>query len=144
MQVSIVDQAPGIFIYSHGETAAINYLDKSGAVAYNQNGTLNFSSQPAHHGELITLRATGLGDVSPRPDNMQRASRDVVANALKLPVVLIDEKPADVTSARLVPGETGVYEVQVRVPSDARSGLRVTVAMTSGGIRSNTAILPIQ
>lgn len=144
VQVSIVDSAPGIFIYSHGETAAIAYLDKSGAVAYNQNGTLNFSSQPAHRGEIITVRATGLGDVQPRPDNLQRASRDNVAAVLKLPVVQIDGKPADVIGARLVPGEAGVYEIQVRVPSDSRTGVRVTVTAGSGDFTSNTAILTIQ
>jgi uncharacterized protein (TIGR03437 family) len=144
VKVSVVDAAPGIFTYAHGETAAINYLDQNAGIAYNSNGTLNYGSQPAHPGELITLRTTGLGDVQPRPDSLQRPSRDTLTTALKLPAVLIDGKNAEVTEVRLLPGEVGVYEVQVRIPSDAHSGVRVPVVVTSGGIQSNTAILAIE
>lgn len=52
-----------MFADSYGETAAI---------ATNADGTLNYPSQPARAGETITLRVTGLGEVQPRPDPLQR------------------------------------------------------------------------
>jgi len=105
---------------------------------------LNYGSQPAHRGEAITLRATGLGDVESRPEPLQRASRDAVSTVLKTPEVLIDGKPATVEFARLVPGEAGIYEVKVIIPADARTGFRVPVEMRSGSIRSNRAIIVIE
>jgi uncharacterized protein (TIGR03437 family) len=64
--------------------------------------------------------------------------------AARLPQVLIDGRPAQVESARLVPGEAGVYEVRATVPREARTGLRVDVQLRAGEILSNRAILVIE
>ena len=142
--VPIVEAAPGLFTYTHGETRALAHLDLSAAVAYNADGRLNYGSQPAYRGEAITLVATGLGDVGPRPEPLQRAPREIVPVALRTPEVLIDGKPAVVESVRLAPGEAGIYEIRVRIPADSRTGFRVPVRIRSGEIQSNRAIIVIE
>jgi uncharacterized protein (TIGR03437 family) len=144
VMVPIVSAAPGIFNYSHGETAAINHLDQNAAIVHNADGRLNYPSQPAHPGDTITVRATGLGDVQARPEPFQRASRDALTNALQLPGALIDGKPAQVVAAYLMPGEAGVYEVKVVVPPDTRQGIRVSLTLSAGDIQSNATVLCIE
>ncbi len=141
--VQMVDAAPGLFVYSHGETRELTHLDGSGAVALNSDGGLNYGAHPARRGTTITLRATGLGEVDSKPEPLQRTPPEGVATAVKKPEVLIDGRTAQVESARLVPGEAGVYEIRAKVPLEARTGLRVNVQLRSGSILSNRAVLVI-
>jgi uncharacterized protein (TIGR03437 family) len=122
---------------------SVDILDEAAAIATNQNGTLNYPSQPAYRGETITLRVTGLGDVMPNPEPLQRGPREPATAAL-LPEVLIDGRPAEVLSALLVPGEAGLYDVRARIPPDARTGIRVPVQLRSGEVLSNRAVIVIE
>ncbi len=142
--VRIVESAPALFIYSHSETRAINYLHQSAAVAYSSNGRLNYAAQPTRVGETIVLLGTGLGDVNPRPEPFSRAPRDRASTALKIPEVFIDNQPATVQTVRLAAGETGTYEIWVTVPTGVRTGFRVPVRLRVSNIDSNEAVIAIQ
>ena len=85
------------------------------AVAYNQDGTLNSTSNPAPAGSIVTIWATGtgLGD-DPLPDGAITAS----AATVNLPIV------APTASAVLYAGQApgavqGLTQVNVQVPSNA-------------------------
>jgi uncharacterized protein (TIGR03437 family) len=144
VEVAIAPAAPGVFTYDYGEALAIDVLDEAAAIATNANGRLNYPSQPARRGELISLVCTGLGQVEPRLEPLQRAGRDRVSVPVLVPEVLIDGKIAAVESARLLPGEAGLYEVRVRIPLDARTGPRVPLVMRSGQISSNRTVIVIE
>jgi uncharacterized protein (TIGR03437 family) len=144
VDVQVAESAPGIFTYDYGETLALDVLDEAAAIANNASGKLNYPSQPARRGEAITLVCTGLGDVEPRPEPLQRAGRERVPAVVRRPEVLIDGKVAVVEAARLIPGEAGLYEVRARVPGDARTGLRVPVQLRSGQILSNRTVVVIE
>jgi uncharacterized protein (TIGR03437 family) len=141
--VRLAVAAPGIFTYTYGETRSIDVLNEAAAVVTNADGTLNYPSQPAHPGDTITLRVTGLGDVDPRPELLQRGPR-APASVLRLPEVLIDGRPAAVESALLAPGEAGLYDVRATIPTETRTGVRVLVQLRAGGILSNRAVLAIE
>lgn len=141
--VQVASVAPGIFTYTYGETRSIDALNDAAAIVTNANGTLNYASQPAHRGETITLRVTGLGEVDPRPAPLQRGPREPAA-VVQIPEVLIDGQRAVVQSAVLVGGEAGIYEVRVTIPSGTRTGMRVAVQLRAGEILSNRAVLPIE
>jgi uncharacterized protein (TIGR03437 family) len=74
---------------------------------------------------------------------LQRTPREGVATTVKTPEVMIDGHAAQVESARLVPGEAGVYEIRTKVPPEVRTGLRVNVQLRSGSVLSNRAVLVI-
>jgi len=137
VQVRMAPSAPGIFTYTYGETRALDILKDTAAIVTNSNGTLNYPSQPAHLGETVTLRVTGLGDVSPRPSPLERGH---AATVIQIPEVLIDGRSAPIQTANLVPGEAGVYEVRVTIPSQTRVGRRVSLALRSNGILSNSSV----
>ncbi|MBK9167728.1 MAG: hypothetical protein IPM24_09720 [Bryobacterales bacterium] len=141
--VRVAPAAPGIFTYTYGEARAVHVLNEAAAIATNADGTLNYPSQPAHPGELITLRVTGLGAVDRQPEPLQRAPRDP-AMAVQLPEVLIDGRLAAVQAAILVPGEAGLYDVRVTIPRETRTGERVLVQLRTGDIESNKAVLAIE
>jgi uncharacterized protein (TIGR03437 family) len=144
VEVQVADSAPGIFIYDFGEVLALDVLEDGAAIANNASGRLNYPSQPARRNEVISLVCTGLGDVDPRPEPLQRAGRDRVSNVVRRPEVLIDGKLAAVQAARLIPGEAGLYEVRVAIPGDARTGLRVPVQLRSGQVLSNRTVIVIE
>ena len=139
----LAPQAPGIFTYTYGETRSIDVLDGAAAIASNADGTLNYPSQPAHPGETITLRVTGLGEVDPRPAPLARGPREPAA-VIRIPEVLIDGRSAVVQSAVLAAGEAGLYDVRVTIPRETRTGVRVRVQLRAGEILSNVAVLAIE
>jgi uncharacterized protein (TIGR03437 family) len=143
VQVRLEPAAPGIFTYTYGETRSIDFLNEGAAIATNADGTLNYPSQPAHPGDTITLRVTGLGAVEQLPEPLQRGPREEVA-AEQIPEVLIDGRSAVVQSAVLAAGEAGLYDVQVTIPRETRTGIRVLVQLRSGGILSNPAVLSVE
>jgi uncharacterized protein (TIGR03437 family) len=142
-RVRLAPSAPGIFTYTYGETRSIDTLNEAAAIATNADGTLNYPSQPAHPGDAITLRVTGLGEVDPRPEPLQRGPREPAA-VVQVPEVLIDGRPAVVQSALLAPGEAGLYDVRVTIPRETRTGIRVLVQLRAGGILSNPAVLAVE
>ncbi len=141
--VRVEPAAPGIFTYTYGETRSINLLNEAAAIVTNANGTLNYPSQPAHPGDTITLRVTGLGEVDPSPAPLQRGPREP-ASVVRLPEVMIDGRSAEVQSALLAAGEAGLYDVRVTIPPDSRTGVRVLVQLRAGDILSNRAVLAIE
>jgi uncharacterized protein (TIGR03437 family) len=143
VQVPLVRSAPGIFTHTYGETRANDYLREAGAVAFNQDGTLNYPGQSARAGETIAIRVTGLGDVDTRPEPLQRGPRSP-ASVLLRPQVRIDGRAAEVQSATLLGGEAGLYELRVTIPRETRAGIRIPVQIESGGVQSNTAVICIQ
>jgi uncharacterized protein (TIGR03437 family) len=101
-------------------------LDGSGrgpVVAQNQNGSLNTSEAPARGGEVVTLYATGQGQLAPPVRTGQVGPlAEPFPRPLDQVAVLIDEKPAEVIWAGLAPGLLGVLQVNARVPENVSSG----------------------
>ena len=96
------------------------------ALACNEDGTLNYGSNPAAPGETVTLRMTGLG-ANPTPDDLS---------------MTIDGVPATVES--ITPGSpAGLWDVVVEVPAVGRSANHLFVQAELAGVASNTAALAI-
>lgn len=90
--------------------------------------------EPARPGDLIVLRATGLGSTPPEPGSIS---------------VLIGETEAEVVKVTRSEEEAGIYLVEIRLPASAAAGDEVPVQLrllTPGEDRltSNTVILPLE
>jgi uncharacterized protein (TIGR03437 family) len=57
--------------------------------------------------------------------------------------VTVDGAPAEVVFAGLTPGAVRLYQINLRVPADARTG-DLAVAITQGDAQSNPGVLPVR
>jgi uncharacterized protein (TIGR03437 family) len=114
-------------------------LDGSGrgpVVAQNQDNSLNTSEAPARRGAVVTLYATGQGQVAPPVRTGQVGPlREPFPQPVDQVTILIDEKSAEVLWAGLAPGLLGVLQVNARVPENVASG-RVSIRIRVGGALS--------
>jgi uncharacterized protein (TIGR03437 family) len=122
--------------------AAIEILSAGGqAIVVNQDGSLNSPLNPAAAGSVITLLATGAGQLSPggkdgavvAPGNLPR---------LVLPVqAQIGGQSADVEYAGGAPGIVeGVIQVNLQIPPGAQTGAAVPLVLQVGDSTSQPGI----
>jgi uncharacterized protein (TIGR03437 family) len=139
--VSLAAFAPGIFTLDQQGTG-------QGAVLIAPTGVLagpqSSGGQPVGRGDYISIFCTGLGAVSNRPATGAAAVADPLSITATTPTVTIGGVAALVSYSGLAPGFAGLYQVNVQVPGAAPTGGTVPVAMTIGGIVSNTVTIAVQ
>ena len=113
--VSFLDAVPGIFTQAANGSGA--------AIAVNEDNTLNTQTNPAVAGHFITLYGTGQGvvdgappdgDVSNKALPSSRPPTVIISPSLKEPIIT----GPDVQYAGLAPGLVGVWQVNVKIPTD--------------------------
>ena len=133
VEVPIVEVQPAI--YTVDGSAAI--------VVHNADYSLATAARPLVAGEFAFLYAAGLGGVSNEPPAGAAAPSSPLATVSGNVGVLVGGVAADVQFAGLAPGFAGVYQVNFRVPANARSGLQDLV-LTAGGAASPATRVPVQ
>jgi uncharacterized protein (TIGR03437 family) len=96
------------------------------------DGLLITDSDPVHRGDTLVIYVTGMGQVSPAVGNGQPAPGNPLATALAAPTVMLGSVDLPVLYAGLAPGEVGVYQLNVVVPSNVPQGLSVPLTITQG------------
>jgi uncharacterized protein (TIGR03437 family) len=124
--------APGIFS-SNGQPAILD-------ASYRLVDPLN----PAPPGSTIQIYCTGLGAVTNQPADGAPAQSNPLSRTQTTPTVAIGGLAAQVLFSGLAPGFVGVYQLNVQLPASAPTGNAVPVALSIGGVTSNTVTLPIQ
>lgn len=121
--IAISDVAPAIFLIS------------TGAAITNQNNSINSASNPALRGSTIVIYCTGLGAVSAKGSlNVANAPVSVVIGGVDIAAAF----------AGLTPGFTGVYQVNVAIPSGLPPGFSLPLYLKQGGTASNIVTVAIQ
>ncbi|MDX2152954.1 MAG: CotH kinase family protein [Bryobacteraceae bacterium] len=110
----------------------------------NEAGERVKGEKPAAPGDVVTVIATGLGEVANRPETGAPAPAEPAATLLDTPAVLIGGVPADVLSAALEPGAVGRYRVAVRVPGGVAPGAETPVVIQAGGVASPAHAIAIR
>ena len=132
--LQIGDSAPGVFAISgggYGPGVIQNYIAAD-------NQPVNSLLTPAAPGQTITIWATGLGPVT-FADNVAPTPGDVTASVS----ITVGGVPATKLYAGRAPCCSGVDQLVVTVPSNAPLGCWVPLAITAGGVVSNTATIAI-
>jgi uncharacterized protein (TIGR03437 family) len=117
--------SPGIFAIGTQEPRHGLLLHAAGAPVS--------ADTPAKPGEVVTIWATGLGQVD--SENRQ---------TLRPVNVSVNDEPAEVVSATLPQGAVGVYEVRVILPSVLRTGVSAQLLLSQSGSTSNTVSFPLE
>ena len=94
-------------------------------------------------GEYIAIYCVGLGAVN-NPPGTGAATPDA-SSTTKLPVsVVLNGASIPSAFAGLSPGSIGLFQVNAQIPENAPAGNAVTLAVTAGGVTSNTVTIAIQ
>lgn len=127
LSVPMAAAAPGLF------------TSGTGALAWNQDGTLNAATNAAPAGSVLVLYATGLGQTDPAGQDGGRYGDLVLAETVAPVTATVGGKAATVIYAGGAPDQiAGVMQVEVVVPTGAGTGA-VPVVITSSGASSVAA-----
>ncbi len=92
---------------------------------------------PAEPAEVVSLFATGLGQVEPSiPSGVPAGAGRLYATVVS-PIVLVDGLPAAVTFSGLAPGFVGLYQINFQVPATVARGSAVSVTLVADGRNGN-------
>jgi uncharacterized protein (TIGR03437 family) len=120
---------------------------KPQAIAVNGDGSLTappgaimgVASHPAAAGEAIIFYASGLGPVNPAPPPNGAPSLDALRRTANPLTVLVGGMPAQVAFSGLAPQFTGVYQVNIVIPTGV-TGPAVPMQLMIGGASSPDAL----
>ncbi len=132
VQVTISATQPGIFL-PDGVDGAFLHADDS----------LVTTANPAKPGEVVLLYCTGLGAVTPAGTTGAVASSTTLSTSNITPIVSVGGTTAAISFSGLAPALVGLYQINFTVPAGIPSG-SASVVVTSNGVASNTAKLPVQ
>ncbi len=125
-RLELSDYAPGLFdVVTHAD------------------GTLVTASSPARPGDTVILYATGVGPVDRPQASGEAASTQALAHTLPTPTATLNGQPAPVIFSGLAPGFVGLNQLNITLPTNARSGLQ-SLAVVSNGIASNAIGVVVQ
>jgi uncharacterized protein (TIGR03437 family) len=127
--------APGLFTVNSSGTGL--------AAAVHAAGTVVTTTNPASPGETISLLATGLGATSPAVAAGVAAPASPPASTLAQPTVTVGGQAVVVKSSVLAPGQVGLYQVDIQLPSSGLANGTPPVVLTVNGSSSNTVTLPV-
>jgi uncharacterized protein (TIGR03437 family) len=133
--VTLSTYAPGTFVVN-GQTGQGAVLDAS----YNLVGPAN----PTTAGADVLIYCTGLGPVTNQPATGAPGLANPLSWTTTTPMVTIGGASALVLFSGLVPGDVGLYQMNVQIPASATKGLSVPLTISIGGVQSNTVFLAIQ
>ncbi len=104
------------------------------------------ASNPAAPGETITVAATGLGVLSDSTIQVTAGqpyngpAGNTAANSV---VATMNGETAQVIAAGLTTGSTGVYQIQLIVPSDLPANVNTQLYVAQNAYISNTVTIPV-
>jgi uncharacterized protein (TIGR03437 family) len=147
--VAIGGVSPGLFTASQD--------GKGQALATNQDGRINSSSNPAAKGSIVSLYGTGQGQVSPPiPDGVAAASSPLSNTVTVLTsdsrtcltsqpsmCVAVGSAFGDIQFSGAAPGFVGLWQINVKVPADAAAG-NVGIRVLINGVPSNVVTIAVR
>lgn len=140
--VPIDTAAPGVFTLSGlGQNQGAVLIGGTSLIARSASSGI---SRPAKRGEIIEIYCGSLGAVDTPPAAGAPAPSSSLVRTRESPAVLVDGLAAEVLFSGLAPGLAGLYQVNARIPSNARVGAEVPVTVRIGGQLSNSVTIAIE
>ena len=89
-------------------------------------------SNPIHKGDDLTIFVNGMGQTVPLVEAGSPAPSDPIALPLVAPIVKLGNMPVAVRAYGLIPGQIGVYQIDVFVPNNVPPGLNMPLQINQG------------
>lgn len=120
-------------------------MTSSGPAIFHEDFSQVRTASPARPGEVLIVRATGLGPTKPSLDlpGARRFSADPVEEVNSPIEVTVNGIPATTINRIGWPGETSVYRVDFRVPDDIAAGT-AAVRLTAAWISGSEVTIPVR
>jgi len=135
--VPLNDYSPSLFEYTEASTGRLL------AAALDLNYVLAGTNHPIPRGSFVQLYANGLGPVNNQPASGEPSPSQPLATTKVQPQVTIGGQQATVDFSGLIPPYIGLYQVNVKVPTNIGAGIQPLVIMQNGVV-SKTSMLPVQ
>jgi uncharacterized protein (TIGR03437 family) len=114
------------------------------ALIVNTEGRSISGTNPARAGEMVTISAAGLGQVSPRiPSGSVPAESSRAPSPECIVRLMVGDTEAEVISATLSSSFAGVYEVSARLPQELASG-SIPARLRCGNAQSSEFRIPVR
>jgi uncharacterized protein (TIGR03437 family) len=127
----IMRAAPGVFtFFETGEPPRAAVLNQDGV-------TVNSAESPESRSRLITLFATGPGELSMAPQDGSATPLSPLIRTVSDPLVYIAGVQATVEFSGLTPTAVGLWQINVRIPENSFIKGRVPVQVFMDGVDSN-------
>jgi uncharacterized protein (TIGR03437 family) len=140
--VSAIVQALQPAFFQWGSYAVATRTDYSPAV---KNGTiLGQNTVPAKPGDTIILWGTGFGPTNPATLTGVVVPSGVTYNTASPVTVAIGGVGATALGAALTPGDVGLYQIAIQVPTGLANGDYPIVATISGAQSPSSVLITIQ
>ena len=130
--ILLADVVPGVYTLSQDGTGP--------AVVVHANGALVNSQNPAHPGEIVLLFATGLGAVNPP---LATGAPSVGNQTVALTKVTVDGNSGEVLFSGAAPNFAGLYQINFRIPANARTAPDLLLVLTVGGRNANPVTIAV-
>jgi len=125
---------PGVFTLSNDGKGAAAVLHQDGV-------TVVTPQNPARHGEIVVLYATGLGAVNPPLATGAPSEGNRTVAATTVSVGGIASPRVDFSGAS--PGFVGLYQVNFQIPPNAASGSAQPLVLNVGGKAANPVTIAV-
>ncbi len=135
--VPLNDYSPSLFEYIEASTGRVL------AAALDLNYVLAGTNHPIPRGSFVQLYVNGLGPVNNQPASGEPSPSQPLATTKVTPIVMIGGQQAAVDFTGLIPPYVGLYQVNVKVPTNIGPGVQPLVIIQNGVI-SKTSMLPVQ
>jgi uncharacterized protein (TIGR03437 family) len=135
----VLPTAPSVF---HSGVAGPN--TDIPTVIRNSNGQLVTDSDPIHKNDILVIFLTGMGLTSPAVATGAPSPLNPLAIALVRPTVTIGNSQLGLLYFGLAPGEVGVYQINVQVPSNIQAGLSMPLTITQGSFSSSLSVRVVE
>lgn len=135
--IPLTGHSPAIFPYTEPSSGRVL------AAVLDSGYGLVGSSNPARRNDVVQVFVNGLGPVDNQPAAGQPSPSEPLALTRVVPDVTIGGQRADVLFSGLTPGAVGLYQVNVRIPANAGSGLQAIV-ISANGIDSKPVSIPVE
>lgn len=108
------------------------------------NNEVTTMSNPVRGGDTLVIYNTGMGRATVEVPAGQPAPADPLPTALVQPTVQLGDVELPVLYAGMTPGEVGVYQINVYVPTWVKKALTQTLRVTQGGYTTSVTVRVVE